>query len=272
MTEAYGYSMQSITDVVRQRRAGGDGVGRTCAISLAGHGVLLAVLVVFPSAFVADLETGLSADVMNISLGGPAGPSTGGQAALAARPVQEVLPLEEVQANRAQWIQPPTPAPPEVILPDEDAVRRVEEDVPPEAAPEESRGRTPTRGPALREGSALADTGAEGGGVGLSAGGLGDGGELELLNFCCPEYIAVMTERIRNNWNRRQPVTGVVTIKFTIQRDGRISDVERETSSGHFALDTSAERAVLLTRQLPYLPPAFPADRLTVHLDFHYRR
>ena len=264
--------MQSITDVVRRRRAGGDGLGRTCAISLAGHGALLAVLVVFPSAFVADLETELSADVMNISLGGPAGPSTGGQAALAARPVQEVLPLEEVQANRAQWIQPPTPAPPEVVLPDEEAARRVEEDVPPEAAPEESRGRTPTRGPALREGSALADTGAEGGGVGLSAGGLGDGGELELLNFCCPEYIAVMTERIRNNWNRRQPVTGVVTIRFTIQRDGRISDVERETSSGHFALDTSAERAVLLTRQLPYLPPAFPAERLTVHLDFHYRR
>ncbi|MCY4507772.1 MAG: TonB family protein [Acidobacteria bacterium] len=264
--------MQSITDVVRRRRAGGDGLGRTCAISLAGHGVLLAVLVVFPSAFVADLETELSADVMNISLGGPAGPSTGGQAALAARPVQEVLPLEEVQANRAQWIQPPTPAPPEVVLPDEDAARRVEEDVPPEAAPEESRGRTPTRGPALREDSALADTGAEGDGVGLSAGGLGDGGELELLNFCCPEYIAVMTERIRNNWNRRQPVTGVVTIRFTIQRDGRISDVERETSSGHFALDTSAERAVLLTRQLPYLPPAFPADRLTVHLDFRYRR
>ena len=262
--------MQSITDLVRQRRPGGDGLGRTCVFSLAGHAALILVLVVFPSAFVADIETDLAADVMNISLGGPAGPSTGGQEALAARPVQEVLPIEE--ADRSQWIQPPTPAPPEVVLPDEDARRRVEEDVPPEAAPEESRGRTPTRGPALREGAALADTGAEGGGVGLSAGGLGDGGELELLNFCCPEYIALMTERIRNNWNRRQPVTGQVTIRFTIQRDGRITGVERETSSGHFALDTSAERAVLLTRQLPYLPPAFPADSLTVHLDFRYRR
>ena len=262
--------MQSITDVVRQRRAGGDGLGRTCAISLAGHAALMAALGVFPSAFVADAETELAADVMNISLGGPAGPSTGGQAALAARPVQEVLPLEE--ADRPQWIQPPTPAPPEAVLPDEDARRRVEEDVPPEAAPEESRGRTPTRGPALREGNALADTGAEGGGLGLSAGGLGGGGELELMNFCCPEYIAIMRDRIRNNWNRRQRMTGQVTIRFTIQRDGRITDVARETSSGHFALDTSAERAVLLTRQLPYLPPAFPADSLTVHLDFQYRR
>ena len=262
--------MQSITDVVRQRRAGGDGLGRTCAISLAGHAALMAALGVFPSAFVADAETELAADGMNISLGGPAGPSTGGQEALAARPVQEVLPLEE--ADRPQWIQPPAPAAPETVLPDEDARRRVEEDVPPEAAPDESRGRTPTRGPALREGNALADTGAEGSGLGLSAGGLGGGGDLELMNFCCPEYIAIMRDRIRNNWNRRQRITGQVTIRFTVQRDGRITDVEREATSGHFALDTSAERAVLLTRQLPYLPSAFPADSLTVHLDFHYRR
>ena len=262
--------MQFITDVVRRRGAGGDGLGRTCAVSLAGHAALMAALAVFPSAFVADAETGLAAEVMNISLGGPAGPSTGGQTALAARPVQEVLPLEE--ADRPQWIQPPTPAPPEAVLPDEDARRRVEEDVPPEAAPDESRGRTPVRGPALREGGALADTGADGGGVGLSAGGLGDGGELDLLGFCCPEYAGIMIERIRNNWNRRQEATGVVTIRFTVQRDGRITDVTRETTSGYFALDTSAERAVLLTRQLPYLPPAFPADRLTVYLDFKYRR
>ena len=270
MTEQPGTPMQSITDVVRGRRAGGDGLGRTCAISLAGHAALMAALVLFPSAFVADVETDLSADVMNISLGGPAGPSTGGQAALAARPVQEVLPLDE--ADRDQWIQPPTPAPPEAVLPDEDARRRVEEDVRPEAAPEESRGRRSTRGPELREGNALADTGVDEGGVGLSAGGLGGGGDLELMNFCCPEYIAIMRDRIRNNWNRRQRMTGQVTIRFTIQRDGLITDVARETSSGHFALDTSAERAVLLTRQLPYLPPAYPADRLTVHLDFQYRR
>lgn len=261
--------MQSITDVVRHRTAG-DGLGRTCAISLAGHAALVAAVFLFPSVFVTGVETEVSADVMTISLGGPAGPGTGGQEALAARPVQEVLPLEE--ANRPQWIQPPTPAPPEMILPTEDTGRRPEEDVPPETAPEESRGRTPTRGPELREGNALADTGAEGGGVGLSAGGLGGGGELELLNFCCPEYIAIMTERIRNGWDSRQRVTGEVTIRFTVQRDGRITDVERETTSGYFALDQSAERAVRYTRQLPRLPSAFPDDSLTVHLDFRYRR
>ena len=261
--------MQSIAEVVRRRTAGGDGLGRTCALSLTGHAVFMAAIVLFPSAFVASVETEATADVMTISLGGPAGPSTGGLAALAARPVQEVLPLEE--ANRPQWIQPPTPAPPEMILPIEDAGRRVEEDVPAESAPEESRGRTPTRGPELREGNALADTGSDGGGVGLSAGGLGSGGELELLNFCCPEYISIMTDRIRNRWDSRQRIAGAVTIKFTIQRDGRITDVERATTSGYFALDQSAERAVRYTAQLPRLPSAFDRDRLTVYLDFKYR-
>ena len=263
--------MQSIAEVARQRKAGGDGLGRTCAVSLAGHVVFMAAIVLFPSAFVASVETEATADVMTISLGGPAGPSTGGQTALAARPVQEVLPLEEA-INRSQWIQPPTPAPPEMILPTEDAGRRPEEDVPPETAPEESRGRTPTRGPELREGNALADTGSEGSGVGLSAGGLGSGSELALLSFCCPEYIAIMQERISNRWDSRQRITGQVTIRFTIQRDGRITDVERETTSGYFALDQSAERAVRYTAQLPQLPPAYGEDSLTVHLDFEYRR
>ena len=262
--------MQSITDLVRQRTAGGDGLARTCAISLAGHVVFMAAVVAFPSAFVAVVETEVTADVMTINLGGPAGPSTGGQAALAARPVQEVLPLEE--ANRPQWIQPPTPAPPEMILPTEDAGRREEVDVPAETAPDESRGRTPTRGPELREGNALAETGSEGSGVGLSAGGLGSGGELDVQNFCCPQYLGIMTAQIRNRWDNRQWVTGEVTIKFTIQRDGRITDVERETTSGYFALDQSAERAVRYTARLPQLPSAFDEDSLTVHLDFRYQR
>jgi TonB family protein len=263
--------MQSITDLVRHRAAAGDGLGRTCAISLAGHVVLMAAIVLFPSAFVAGVETESTADVMTISLGGPVGPSTGGQEALAARPVQEVLPLEE--ANRPQWIQPPTPAPPEMILPTEDTGRRAEvEDVPVESAPDESRGRTPTRGPELREGSALAETGSEGDGVGLSAGGLGASGELDVQAFCCPQYLAVMREMIRNRWDNRQRVTGAVTMKFTVQRDGRITDVERETTSGYFALDQSAERALRYTAQLPPLPGAFDEDSLTVHLDFQYRR
>ena len=261
--------MHSIVPIMGQPDTESDGLFRTCLISLAGHLVVIVAIFFFPSGFLGSVDVEVRADVMTISLGGPAGPTTGGQTALAARSVQEILPLEE--ANRPQWVQPPTPAPPEMILPTPDAPRRAEADVSVESAPEESRGRTPTRGPMLRQGAALAETGAEGAGLGLSAGGLGGGGYLEVGDFCCPEYLSTMISLIRRRWNNQQRVTGQVMMKFTIQRDGRITDVQRETSSGYLALDQSAERALLLTAQLPRLPTPFNDDHLTVHLNFEYQ-
>ncbi|MBM63764.1 MAG: hypothetical protein CL484_12530 [Acidobacteria bacterium] len=246
-----------------------DDLLRTCLISLAGHLILMVAIFLFPSGFLGGIDGLVSAEVMTISLGGPAGPTSGGQTALAARPVQELLPLDEV--DQAQWIQPPVEAPPEMVLPVPEAPRRVERDVSVESAPEESRGRTPTRGAMLREGTALADTGVESLGLGLSAGGLGGGGYLDVGDFCCPEYLSVMVELIRRRWNNQQRVAGQVMMKFTIQRDGRITDVMKETSSGYFALDQSAERALMLISQLPQLPTPFPDDSLTVHLNFQYQ-
>jgi TonB family protein len=260
--------MKSTTDILRERARQEDGLGRTYAYSLAGHVLLIAVIVFWPSGFLSSQDNEVRADVMNISLGGPAGPSQGGQTALASRPVQEVLPL--VEANQPQWEQPPAPAPPEMTIPTPEATRRPEADVPVESAPDESRGRTPTRGPELRRGTALAETGAEGDGLGLSAGGLGSGGYLDTADFCCPDYLEVMIRVIRGNWDRNQRITGQVMMKFTIQRDGRITDVELEEPSGYLALDLSAQRALLLIDRLPPLPRPYEEDDLTVHLNFQY--
>ena len=261
--------MESTTDVLRERAKYEDSLGRTHAISLAGHVVLIVVILFWPSGILSRPDAEEKVEVMTISLGGPAGPSRGGQTALAARPVQEVLPLKE--ADQAQWEQPPAPAPPEMLVPTPEARRRPEADVPVEAAPDESRGRTPTRGPELRKGNALAETGARGDGLGLSAGGFGSGGHLDVGDFCCPEYLGTMFELIRRRWNNQQRVTGEVTMKFTIQRDGQITDIEQETTSGYLALDQSAERALLLTDRLPRLPPRFTENDLTVHLNFQYQ-
>ena len=263
--------MESTTDILRERASHTeDGLGRAYSVALAGHVVLIAVILFWPSGFLSSADTEVLRTVMTISLGGPAGPSQGGQTALAARPVQEVLPLEE--ADQPQWEQPPAPAPPEMTMPTPDARRRLEADVAVESAPDESRGRTPTRGPSLREGNALAETGAEGDGLGLSAGGLGSGGYLDVRDFCCPEYLGTMIELIRRNWNQRQGFPGQVMMKFTILRDGRITEIEQETTSGYLALDQSAERALRLTVRLPRLPSRFTEDDLTVHLNFQYQR
>ena len=262
--------MESTTDILRERAKDQDSPGRAYSIALAGHLVLIAAILVWPSGFLSSPDAEELPNVMTISLGGPAGPSQGGQTALATRPVQEVLPLEE--ADQAQWEQPPAPAQPEMTIPTPEARRRPQAEVAVESAPDEARGRTPTRGPTLREGNALAETGVEGAGLGLSAGGLGSGGYLDVANFCCPDYLGVMIELIRGNWNRQQQVIGDVMMKFTIQRDGRITAVERETTSGYLALDMSAERALLLTDRLPRLPSRFTEDDLTVHLNFQYQR
>ena len=262
--------MESTTDILRERAKRDDDLVRTVGISLGGHAVVIALVVFFPVGFLDASGADDLDEVMTISLGGPAGPSVGGQTALAARPVQEVIPLQE--ADQDQWIQPPTPEPPEMTIPEPEAPRRPERDVPSESAPEESRGRTPTRGPELREGNALAETGSTGGGLGLSAGGLGGAGYLEVGDFCCPEYLSTMMELIRRNWNHRQGYTGGLMMKFTIERDGSLTSIERETTSGYFALDQSAERALRLIERLPPLPSRFPENDLTVHLSFQYER
>jgi TonB family protein len=122
-------------------------------------------------------------------------------------------------------------------------------------------------------GSAVADTGARGQGFGLSTGGGGGSGvRLDVANFCCPEYIVTVVERIRTSWNDRAEVPGQVEVKFTIQRNGRITDVQVERSSGYIALDMNAQRALVSTAQVPELPSGFTNPTLTVYLTFDYTR
>jgi TonB family protein len=124
----------------------------------------------------------------------------------------------------------------------------------------------------VQSGNAIVETGAKGTAFGLSTGGGGAGGYVDYANFCCPSYLETMVQLIRRNWDENQQVGGQTVIKFVIQRDGSLTGVEQERSSGYYALDAAARRAVLLTRQLPQLPPDFPEKQLTVYLEFRYQR
>ena len=265
--------MQEATSDLLAARGTPDELRRTVVVSAAGHVILIAAFLLAPTGWLADSASDDPApDVMTIRLGGPEGPGEGGRTALGGRPIQQVVPLPEIR--RPQWIQPPTPAPPRMILPVPEAVpaRRPEPEVEVDTAPEEARGRTPTRGPEAREGLAMADTGVEGTGVGLSGGGLGGtAAELDVGDFCCPRYLSTMIELIRRRWDNNQRVTGSVVVRFTIGRNGAIGGVGVDRSSGYLALDMSAQRAVLLTRALPPLPRDYPDDDLPVRLTFEYQ-
>jgi periplasmic protein TonB len=83
-------------------------------------------------------------------------------------------------------------------------------------------------------------------------------------------YAEQIRDLISRKWNRAgiqapPSATSVVTIR--IGRDGsvQISDAQ---SSGFYALDTSAKRAVLDASPLPPLPPGFPRSTAEVEILF----
>jgi protein TonB len=190
---------------------------------------------------------------------------------IGGRAVQVETPPE--LAKRPEPIRPPAARAPEMTVPERGARARTGATNVAQA-PADARGRTPTRGAEPTPGSTLADTGVRGQGFGLSTGGgAGSGSRLDITgDFCCPEYVLLMLEKIRGNWDQRVETGGQAIVKYTIQRDGTITDVQLERSSGTTALDLNAQRAIYRTRQLLPLPSQFPNPTLPVHLNFEYTR
>lgn len=239
-------------------------------ISLVAH-LGAAVLILFAPAKLFTHPAEAPRSVMTISLGGTPGPRSGGLTTMGGRPVQQVTPPEAPKTREA--VRPPAPTAPEMTLPKPNEKPAKTPPSPARESPKEASGRTPTRGAQVTPGTAVAETGVRGQGFGLSTGGGGTGGvQLDVSNFCCPDYIVQMTDRIRANWNQNQGMGGNVVIRFTIQRSGSLTDIEVAKPTGYPALDLSAQRAVYVTKQLPPLPAQFPNATLTVNLTFEYKR
>lgn len=257
--------IEAASDVIAARARQREGLSRMVMISVAAHVLVLAVLAVSPAP---DFSDEAPRTVMTISLGGAPGPRAGGMTPLGGRAVQVPAPAE---APRVRPEAPPAPTRPEMTVPSPKA-KPVPPKPRPQQAPAESTGRAPSTGPEAREGSARADTGARGQGFGLTTGGGGGtGAYLDVGDFCCPDYLETVVQRIQQNWASKQNVAGQVIVKFTIQRNGAIADAQVERPSGFVALDAAAHRAVQLAR-LPPLPSRFPNPDLTVHLRFDYQR
>jgi TonB family protein len=220
------------------------------AWSTAAHLCLVAFFLFGPSW---EISVEPQTTVMTISLAGAPGPRAGGMSPMGGRAV----PAPEPEVPRRP-LPPPPPKPAERVVATENAPRR------------------PQPQPAVQEepqpGVTRTETSARGQGFGLSTGGAGGSGvQLDVSNFCCPEYIEQMVTLIQRNWQPNQGVRGVTLMKFTITRAGAIQNVMVERPSGFLALDLAAERALLTTR-LPELPAQFPNPTLTVHITFEYQR
>ena len=140
-------------------------------------------------------------------------------------------------------------------------------------APAESNARELSTGDEPREGSTRSETQVRGAGFGLaSAGGAGGPVTVDAVDFCCQEYLVQLRDVIQRNWAQRQNLVGMTMMKFTIQRDGRIDDIQVERPSGFTALDLAASLALRRTGKVAALPDQYPNQTLTVHMRFEYQR
>jgi TonB family protein len=257
-----------VTDILRDRMREPAGLQRMTAISVVVHAAVVVTVIFMPGGLLSH-AVDAPRTVMTISLGGSGeGARSSGMTSIGGRPVQTAEPAEKREA-----VRPPAAKAPEMTIPKPNA-RPTKATPPPTVAqaPDEARGKTLARGKEVAPGSALADTGVRGQGFGLSTGGgAGSGSYLDVGNFCCPEYLTTMIERIRANWIHQSGIPGTVVVKFTINRDGSISDIVSEKSSGTATLDLSAQRAVVMTKTLPPLPSQFTNPSLTVHLNFQFQ-
>lgn len=94
--------------------------------------------------------------------------------------------------------------------------------------------------------------------------------------FAWGDYADGMVRRIRYHWYNNMPelirlgIKGVTTIRFTIQRDGRITDLELLKSSGSPPYDFAARKAIELSSPLAPLPANFPGETERVTASFYY--
>jgi TonB family protein len=262
--------MDAVTSVLVGRSREPEGLNRMFTYSMVAHGLFIAVMLLVPKEWRGSLPADDLSAVMSISLAGAPGPQSGGMTPLGGRPIQTIT--TPVETPRPEPVRPPAARTPEMTMPAPG--RRVETRPSPRVttAPEEARGRTPTKGSEVRPGGSVAETGGQGATFGLTTGGGGTGAYVDTGNFCCPEYLNTLTDIVRRSWNSKQGVEGATIMRFTIERDGAISAMQVAQGSGFFALDMAAQRALVTIRQFPPLPAEFTESRLTVNLRFEYQR
>ena len=259
--------MDAVTEILIDRRRDADTISRMVVLSLVAHAALLTAVAILPNRWNTTPD---NARVMTISLAGAPGPIQG-RNPMADKAIQAVAPPNVKPKNDA----PPALPKPEMVealktakpAPKTPAKPEPKKDVP------QLHSRTPTQGPEVKQGGARVETHGAAipfGGLATGGGGIGNA-TTDYADFCCPEYLQVMTRLIYGNWQAKQGVDGSNQVKFTIKRDGTIADVQIEQGANQY-LNLASQRALAQTRQLPPLPAAFNGNQLTVHLVFQYQR
>ena len=206
-------------------RSEADGLSRMVLVSLVAHASLVAVLVVLPPSWRSD--AGRSRDDADDDLASAArragcrrDDADRGRAGAGREPDREASDSAAArQAAGDDRAGADRQADREAAEADREAGRQVV-----------ARG-SRRSGAEVKTGDARVDTGGAaipfGGLPGHRAAAAPAGVQLDVANFCCPEYLHQMTRLIQQNWNPKQGASGQVAVKFTIRRDGTLTDVRK---------------------------------------------
>ncbi|HET7712715.1 MAG TPA: energy transducer TonB [Thermoanaerobaculia bacterium] len=136
---------------------------------------------------------------------------------------------------------------------------------------------------AIREAGKFASLGSGADGFDLSGAAGGEQGfaesgplSFETQWYDWGDYAKSMVSRIRVNWYAQMPqliktgLQGTLTIRFTIHRDGRITDITLLQSSQIPPYDFAARKAIELSSPLNPLPKDFPNPYERVTARFFY--
>lgn len=113
-----------------------------------------------------------------------------------------------------------------------------------------------------------------GGGPGFSS---SYSSQIGLSSFPFTYYLQIIIDRVSGNWFTSLVDPGIkgsfqTTVYFRIMKDGRITSLEIEESSGLRSLDLSALRAVQSSSPFPPLPKEYEEEYLGIHLIFEHSK
>ena len=174
---------------------------------------------------------------MMISLGGAAGPNAGGMTPMAGRAGAGESPSPNAEAGRCAA----GGEAPEMVEPTPDAEARADPPKPVDKAVRPSRRRRkPTTGPRSRPAIGArrhrrrADSVRRAADAAAAAPAACSSTS---ATSAAPSTSTQMNQRIRQNWNQQAGRGGTAIVKFTIRRDGMLTNVEVEKTSGKALLD-----------------------------------
>lgn len=265
---------------------------RAVIVSAALHVVLFVLVIVSPSFSRSRTPKGLVQYVNFMGGGGGGtggGPGGGGGATVV--PKAEPLPAAKKPALRDLTVPSKLKTEPSSTLthpvdkpktskktPEKQAaITKPEPAAAPTAADAAAAGTTSGSGYGLRFGTG---TGGSGGGTGGGVGGgtgAGAGDPFGVAGFPFQFYLQMISDKITANWFQSLVDPGVAgllqtQVYFRIYRNGTISDVKIDVSSGVESFDLSARRAISTAAPFATLPNEYNGQYLGITLIFEHAK